>query len=122
MNGHALSLKDEIDQIERRLELRRERLSRHFEEAKEGLATRAAKAVRWWPIVALAGSLAVGVAAGRHPSRAAPAALARAPRPSHTPRNVFATLLGLAAMALRFGASQEVRAFWSALTAFRSRR
>ena len=62
-----LSLTEQIAQVERKLDLRRERTRRHLDESRAALRRLTDKL----PLVAAAGALAVGVMAGR--SRSAPA-------------------------------------------------
>lgn len=127
--SHELSVKEQIDQLERRLEMRRDRLERHFDETRESLRSSTAKAVGWWPLVAVAGGLAVGFAAAKYPRHSTPfrapvryAPARTEPPPSATPRNVLATVIGMAATAMRIGASKEAHTFWNAVRAFRARR
>jgi len=92
-------------------------------------ASAAGKAVRSWPVLAVAGGLAAGYAISR----------AGRPRPSYSPsvqyvpvhtangashargRNMLAAIAGIAATALRIGASSEARTFFNAVKRFRSR-
>ena len=127
--SHELSVKEQIDQVERRLELRRDRFVRHFDEARENLKASVGRVIGWLPLVAVAGGLAVGLAAAKYPRHAGPfrepvqyAPVRVESPPSATPRNVLATIIGIAAMALRIGASKEARTFWNAVRAFRERR
>ena len=140
---HA-SKDDQIEQIERRLEVRRERLHRHFEalrtdvsEKAHRVARSAGKAVGWVPIAAVAGGLAVGFAASRYPRRrnsaqvhmppayaynAQPQAYVVQPTRPARSRNFMAALLGIAATTMRLASSHELRTMWSAVRKFRERR
>ena len=127
---HEHSLDDQIEQLERRLGLRRDRLVRHFEETRQSVKASAANAVGWWPLVAVGGGLAAGFALARRAKHAAPwvSAVRYAPvrevppAAATTSRNVIASLLAIAATALQIGASNEARTFWNAVRAFRARR
>jgi len=112
---------DRIKDVERRIEVRRERTARHFDEAREEVSRIAAKAAGWLPMVAVAGSLAVGFAAARiPPKRVAP--VVKTMRPASARGGIIASVLALGATALRIAASSEARTFWNALRAFRARR
>ncbi len=115
------SLKDEITMVERRIEMRRGRLTRHVDEAKAVVEARAAKAARWWPAAAVGGALAIGLAVARYPRPSIPRFSAPPPPPPHTTRNVMATVLGVGAMLIRFATSPEARAFLHAVRAARAR-
>ena len=90
--------------------------ARHFDETADSVKASAAKAVGWWPLVAVAGGLAAGFAAAKYPRHAASrrpgvryaSVRAEAPPAFCAPRNVLATILGIAAMALRIGASKKL--------------
>ena len=127
---HELSVKEQIDQIERRLEIRRDRMWRHFNETADSIKTSVAKAVKWWPLVAVAGGLAAGFAAAKYPRHAASkrapvryvSVRAETRPPSAAPRYVLPTILGIAATALRIGASKELHTLVNAVRASRARR
>ena len=110
---------------------RRELIARRFEDVKHEVAATASKAVRSWPVLAVAGGLAAGYAisrGGRHRVPAArhieyvPVRSARAVEPQTRTKNVLAAILGIAATALRIGASSEARTFYNAVRRFRERR
>ena len=122
---------DEIDQLERRLALRRERLRRHYDAARADflekghrIARTAGKAMGWAPYALIAGGLLVGFAVSRYPRQPAPVPLrpvvAYAPAPRS--RNLLAALLGLAAAAMRFASSNEAHTIWRGIRAWRERR
>ena len=126
---------DEIEQLERRLEIRRERLHRHYDAARADILERVdkvaratGKAVGWVPVAVVAGGLIVGFAASRYPRRAvyapAPPAYAYAAPPTRVARtrNLLAALLGIAATAMRIASSNELRSMLSAVRRFRERR
>jgi len=135
MKRHA-SKDDEIEQLERRLEIRRERLRRHYDAARTDVLERAhkvaraaSKAVGWVPVAVIAGGLVVGFAVSRYPRRSARAAAqpayvyaaAAEPRPART-RNLLAALLGIGATAARIASSNELHTIWNAVRRFRDRR
>ena len=74
--------------------------------------------------------LAAGFAAAKYPRHAASkrapvryaSVRAETRPPSAAPRYVLPTILGIAAMALRIGASKELHTFVNAVRAFRARR
>jgi hypothetical protein len=124
-----MSTSDEIKAVEDRIDKRREILARRYDDVKHELSTVASKAVRSWPVVAVAGGLAAGYAISR----------AGRPRPSYQApvqyvpvraangatrargRNLLAAIAGIAATALRIGASSEARTFFNAVKRFRNR-
>ena len=105
-------------------------LSRHFDETADSVKTSVAGAVGWWPLVAVAGGLAAGFTAAKYPRHAASerapvrymSVRAEARPPSAAPRKLLAMIIGIAAMALRIGASKELHTFVNAMRAFRARR
>jgi hypothetical protein len=120
MKKHSIA--SEIEAVERRIGMRRERAVRHFEELK----TEAKRVARWWPIAAVAGSLVVGFAASRFTKMPAPAARmsmhAEPPRRASTARGILASVLALTATAMRVFNSYEARTFWNAFRSYRARR
>ena len=118
-----MSLSDQIERVERRLEARRERAATHYELAKTDAKERVAKIARWWPLFAVAGSLAVGIAAARIPRRHryTPPPRFAASNPTVT-KGILASILAMAATLLRIAGSHEVRTIWNAARAFRARR
>ena len=124
-----MSNSDEIKAVEERLDKRREILAQRYDDVKHELSAAAGKAVRSWPVIAVAGGLAAGYAISR----------TGRPRPVHSPavqyvpvhtangashargRNMLAAIAGIAATALRIGASSEARTFFNAVKRFRSR-
>ena len=104
-----LSLAEQIAQVERKLDLRRERTRRHWDESRAALRRLTDKL----PLVAAAGALAVGVMAGR--SRSAPAMTA-----TGTARvGVAATALTVASTLARLATSPAARSLWTAYRASR---
>lgn len=103
------SVAEQIALVERKLEIRRERTQRHWRETRAQVERR----TQWWPLLAAAGAVAVGIAAGRQP------------RPSSAPAarksGLIATLVAVGATALRVGLSPGGRALWSAWRAARPR-
>ena len=135
MKRHV-SKDDEIEQLERRLEIRRERLRRHYDAARADVLERthkvaraASKAVGWVPLAVVAVGLVVGFAASRYPRRSAraaaqPAYVYAAPAQARAAptRNLLAALLGIAATAMRIASSNEVHTMLNAVRRFRDRR
>ena len=104
-----LSMAEQIAQVERKLDLRRERTRRHWDETRSALQRLTDKL----PLLAAAGALAVGVMAGR--SRPAPAMSA-----TGTARvGVAATALTVASTLARLATSPAVRSLWTAYRASR---
>ena len=127
-----MSTSDEIKAVEDRIDKRRELLARRYEDVKHELSSTAAKAVRSWPVVAVAGGLAAGYAISRvgRPRPAYPARVEYVPvraangamHSRGSGRNMLAAIAGIAATALRIGASSEARTFFNAVKRFRNRR
>lgn len=109
------SLAEQIAQVERRLELRRERTMRHLAEAR----TDVDGALRWLPLVGVVGALVVGVIVGRRPAVAPHAVAAPSGATSFARTGLLATIVGLAGTALRIALSPQARALWAA---YRDRR
>ena len=125
-----MSRQDEIESLEDRIEKRRELIARRYEDVKLEVSSLASKAVRSWPYVAVAGGLAAGYAisrTARHralpppPVHYVPVRSASAESRART-TGMLAALLGIAATALRIGASSEARMFFNAVKRFRDRR
>ena len=129
-----MSTNDEIKLLEDRMEKRRELIARRLDDVKHEFSTVAAKAARSWPVFAVAGGLAVGYAVSRGTRH-------RPVIPSSVPSSIqyvpvrtvngesrarvtgtLAAILGIAATALRIGASSEARMFYNAVKRFRERR
>jgi len=123
-----LSLDAQIALVEKRMELRRDRIALNLQDARAQASTLAHKAMRWLPAVGAAGALAVGflVARQRRAAKVAPSVVARAfartPPPVSAPaaRGALATALMLAAGALRFAMSSEGRLAWRAFQTART--
>jgi hypothetical protein len=91
-------------------------LARRYDDVKQELSTVASKAVRSWPVVAVAGGLAAGYAisrAGRPrpiyqaaPVQYVPVRNAHGATRGHG-RNLLAAIAGIAATALRIGALER---------------
>ena len=126
-----MSTSDEIKAVEDRIDKRREILARRYDDVKQELSTVASKAVRSWPVVAVAGGLAAGYAISRvgrprptYPARVEYVPVRAANGATHsrgTGRNVLAAIAGIAATALRIGASNEARTLFNAVKRFRNR-
>jgi len=125
-----MSTSDEIKAVEDRIDKRREILAHRYDDVKRELSTVAGKAVRSWPVVAVAGGLAAGYAISRV---GRPRPMYQAPPVQYVPvraangasrgrgRNLMAAIAGIAATALRIGASSEARTFFNAVKRFRHR-
>jgi hypothetical protein len=103
------SLDEQIAQVERKLDLRRERTRRHWDESRVAWRRLTDKL----PLLAAAGALAAGVMAGR--SRQAPAM--SAPRAAQA--GVAATALTLGGILLRLATSPAAQSLWQAYRASR---
>jgi hypothetical protein len=101
------SITDQIALVERRVELRRERTVRHWQEARAATA----RATRWVPLLFLAGAFVVGLGWGRQ-RETVPA--------QQVPKvGLLATLMALGGSALRIALSPQSRALWTAFRATR---
>ena len=98
------SLVEQIAQVERKLDLRRERTRRHWDESRVALRRVTGKL----PLLAATAALAVGVIAGR----SHPAPTLNAPRTARV--GVAATVLTLASTLARLAMSPAARSLWQA--------
>jgi hypothetical protein len=132
---NRVSKDDEIEQLERRLDLRRERLRRHYHATRadfldkgRSIARTAGKAMGWAPYALIGGGLLVGFAISRYPRQPAPIpmqpvmAYGAVPARPRTSRNALAALIGIAATAMRFASSREVHTLWRGIRTLRDRR
>ena len=125
-----MSTQDEIKSVEDRLEKRRELISRRFDDVKLEVSSAASKAVKSWPVLAVAGGLAAGYAISRGVRHRAsvPASIQYVPVRSANgavqprTRGLLAAILGIAATAIKIGTSHEARVFINAVKRFRERR
>ena len=101
------SLTDRIAQVERKLELRRQRTARHWSEARAHVE----RATGWLPLLAVAGALAIGIATGRGAGPVPSAPLRKA--------GVLAPVAAIVATAMRFALSPQSRMLWSAVRSAR---
>ena len=124
-----MPMTDDIKAVEDRIEKRREVLAQRYDDVKHELSAVAGKAVRSWPFVAVAGGLAAGYAISRvgrprtsHlvPVQYVPVHAANGASRTRG-RNALAAIAGIAATALRIGASNEARTFFNAVKRFRNR-
>jgi hypothetical protein len=106
-----LSLAEQIAQVERKLDLRRQRTRRHWDETRSALHRLTGKL----PLLAAAGALAAGVMAGR--SRPAPAPAMTAPGTARV--GVAATVFTVASTLARLATSPAARSLWQAYRASR---
>ncbi|MFO1313335.1 MAG: hypothetical protein U1F41_14870 [Burkholderiales bacterium] len=128
---------DDIEAVEKRIEMRRAALARRYDEVREGVKVAAAKSARSWPLLLLGGSLAAGYAMSRAPRRAALQCATLPPEGMQPARTVasaapadpsshwmgkVAAVLGIAATAVRIATSGEARALLEAYKTFRARR
>lgn len=107
------SLDEQIAQVERKLDLRRERTRRHWDESRAALRRLTDKL----PLLAAGGALAVGVIAGR--SRLAPAARAPTTVPTTARVGFAASALTVASTLARLATSPAARSLWQAYRASR---
>jgi hypothetical protein len=123
-----MSTEDDIKSVEARLEKRRELIARRFEDLKLEVSTVASKAVKSWPVFAVAGGLAAGYAISRgvrHRNAARPSIQyvpVRTDNGASRTKGLLAAVLGIAATALKIGTSHEARVFFNAVRRFRDRR
>ena len=103
------SLAEQIAQVERKLDLRRERTRRHWHESRAALRRVKDKL----PLLAATAALAAGVFAGR----SHPAPMLNAPRTARV--GVAATALTLASSVVRLAMSPAARSLWQAYRASR---
>lgn len=124
---------DQIAELERRLDIRRERLRRHYDAARSDflakghrIARVAGKMVGWAPLVLVAGGLAVGFAASRmraaHTVNVQPRYVYTPAPPPTRARNTLAMLLGVVATGMRIASSNEIHSLWRAARALIQRR
>ncbi len=120
-----LSLDAQIALVEERMALRRARIAGNVVDARAEASRVAQRATRWLPVAGVAGALAVGFVLARH-RRTAPSAAVRAFSRTSAPlappvaRGALATVIALAAGALRFAMSVEGRMAWRAFQAARA--
>ncbi len=111
------SLSEQIELVERKLDLRRQRTTRHWQETKTAVAHKTA----WAPLVLVVAALLAGVAlAHRSPRSGGPATHSNT-RPSRS-AGTFATFAAAAATAIRLATSPMGRTLWSAWRARSSSR
>lgn len=110
-----LSIEAQIDVVEGRMALRRERIAASVDATRAHARRTAEKAMRWLPVAGTAGAFVVGFMAARHRRAAARTPLRVAPVQAAPPKRMLAALIALAAGALRFAASTEGRMAWRAL-------
>jgi hypothetical protein len=102
------SLSAQVAMTERRIELRRARARRHWEEVQADWQ----RSARWAPLLGVAGMAWLGYMLARQ--RSATPAVA-APSPGKTgAAGLWVTLAALAGSALRLAASPQARALWNA--------
>jgi len=113
-----LPIDAQIDVVETRMALRRERIATNLDATRAEAHRVTEKAMRWLPLAGAAGALVVGFMAARHRRAAAkaPSAVRVAPAPASpaATRGILATVIALAAAALRFATSAEGRLAWRA--------
>jgi hypothetical protein len=130
---HHASREDEIAELERRLDIRRDRLRRHYDATRSDfiakghrIARVTGKLVGWAPLVMVAGGLAVGFAASRmrgaHTVNVQPRYVYTPAAPPTRSRNTIAALLGIVATGMRLASSNEIHALWRAARALIQRR
>lgn len=97
------SLTEQIALVERKLDLRRQRTVRHWSEVQ----TSVRQTTEWLPLLAVAGALLLGVAAGRRRTASTLVPGAKT--------GLFATIVALGATAMRFALSPAGRTLWTTL-------
>lgn len=106
------SITEQIALVERRVELRRERTVRHWQEARAATA----RATRWVPLLFLAGVFVVGLGWGRR-RETVPETV---PAQQVPKAGLLATLIALGGSALRIALSPQSMALWTAFRATRN--
>jgi len=119
-----LSVDAQIALVEKRMELRRERIVIELAQTRVEAQRKAAKLTAWLPLAGTASALVIGFFIARHRFRPAPAVAVplrqRTPPPAAT-RSIVATVIALGAAALRFANSAEARLLLNAFRAARAR-
>lgn len=120
-----LSIDAQIALVEKRMELRRERIVLGLARTKAEVKQRASRFSSWLPFAGAAGALAVGFFAVRHRWRPAPAPVATASRyrapPAVATRSIVAKAIALGAAAVRFATSTEAKMLLNAFRTARAR-
>lgn len=124
--GNDLSLDAQVELVEKRMALRRERIVEELADVRMEASRATARATRFLPLAGAAAALVVGFVVARKRSGstvARSAQVAAAPPPVATPtaRGLVATAVALAAGALRFATSAEGRMLWQAFKTARAR-
>lgn len=101
-------LSEQVALVERRIELRRARTRRHWDEVRSD----AQRGVRWAPLVGVVAMAWLGFTLARQ--RGATVATAGRTAGSAGAPSLWATLAALAATATRFALSPQARALWNA--------
>ena len=107
-SSHSLS--EQVALVERKLEVRRARTRRHWHEVQSDVHRIAERSARWTPLVGVAAVALVGFTLARQQGAATSALVAR--RAGTT--GVWASLVALAATALRIAFSPQGKELWSA--------
>lgn len=100
---------EDIETVERRLELRHAMVVTRYEDLKEGVNGVLMKAGRSWPLLLLGGSLAAGIAMSRNRTASAPSGW----------MGRIAAGLGLVATVIRVVTSSEARTVYGAYRTLR---
>ena len=103
------SLGEQIELVERKLDLRRQRTTRHLQEAKAAVSRKTA----WAPLVLVAAALLVGGAIAHRSNSSRSSSSYAAARPSRS-AGLLATFAAAAATAVRLATSPMGRTLWAA--------
>jgi hypothetical protein len=101
-------LSEQVALVERRIELRRARTLRHWDEVRSDVQ----RGIRWAPLAGVVAMAWLGFTLARQRG-STPGIAGRPPGLASTP-SLWATLAALAATAMRFALSSQGRALWSA--------
>ncbi len=112
MSAPRRPIDERLATLERKVELRRERIERNWHDVHADVANVAARAAKVVPLLGVASAFAVGVLAARRTRRAVPPALVKT-------TNVPGTLASIVVTLGSFAMSPQARALF---TAWRSRR
>lgn len=121
----GVPLDAQIALVEKRMALRRERIAGNLEETRVEASRAIGNATRWLPVAGAAGALVVGFMVARHrraAERVSPASF-RSPAPAPVApaaKGALATIIALAAGAIRFATSTEGRMAWRAFQTARA--
>jgi hypothetical protein len=109
------SISDKVELVERKVEVRRARMRRHWHEVQSDIHRTAQRSARWTPLVGIAAVTLVGFTLARQQGTATSALVGR-----RAGASAWASLVALAATALQFASSSQGRELWNAWRRARS--